>query len=72
MQGELEEDQMTILNDYIETVRMYEVIDGRARPEKQGEQGFAEQGDDEEEPAKEEEKTDARRDAYMATRFAWT
>ena len=72
MQGELEEDQMLILNDYIETVRMYEVVDGRARPENQGEQGFAEQGDEEEEPAQEEEKTDARRDAYMATRFAWT
>ena len=73
MQGELEEDQMQIFNDYIETVRMYEVIDGRARPENQGEQGFAEQGDDEEEqPKQEEEKTDARRDAYMATRFAWT
>ena len=71
MQGDLDKDQMMILNDYIETVRMYEVIEGRARPEKQGEQGFAEQGDDEEAPAKKEEKTDARRDAYMAQRFAW-
>ena len=71
MQGQLKDEQMSMLNDYIETVRMYEVIDGRSRPEKQGEQGFAEQGDDEEAPAKKEEKTDARRDAYMAQRFAW-
>jgi len=71
MQGELEEDQMLMLNDYIETVRMYEVIDRRNRPENEGPQGFVEQGDGGEEPAEKEEKTDARRDAYMATRFAW-
>ena len=61
--GDLSEEQQLILGSYAETARMYEVIDGRARPDKQGEQKFAE-GD-------EEEKTDARRDAYMATRFAW-
>ena len=68
-EGDLSEEQQLILGSYAETARMYEVIDGRARPDKQGEQKFAE--GDEEEPAKEEEKTDARRDAYMATRFAW-
>ena len=82
-EGELKDEQMEMLFDYMETVRMYEVIQGRARPDKQGEQSFTEAGDDEEptmkeqpameeQPAKEEEeKSDARRDAYMATRFAW-
>ena len=40
--GDLPDDQISMLSDYAETARFYEVIDGRARPEEQSNLQFAE------------------------------
>ena len=77
VEAKLPEEQMQILGDFTETGRMYEVIDGRAKPENEAKQAFTEAEEDEQEikanaELGEEKKTDARRDAYLATRAAWT
>jgi len=61
------DEEMTMLGDYAETVMQYESLVQRSKPENQSTLTFQEAED-----GKKEEKTDARRDAYMATRFAWT
>ena len=71
-EGQIEDDQLSMLGDYLETARMYEVIDGRARPEEEGKQKFTETETEDKPQPKEEQKTDARRDAYLLTRAAWT